>query len=102
MCLLFVVVSNKLLKCKLVGIAGINSSDGQVVRASALGAVDLGLIPSRVKPIALKLVSTASLFDAQHLRDSVESKQANLLVPLGKAISGISPSWCGRQMAGNS
>ena len=31
-----------------------NSSDGQVVRAFATGAVDLGLIPSRVKPMTLK------------------------------------------------
>ena len=37
------------------------------------------------------------------LKDSVESKLASLLVvPLGKALSGISPSWCGRQVAGNS
>ena len=42
------------------------SSDGRVVRASASGAVDLGLIPSRVKPMTLKLVFTASLLDAQH------------------------------------
>ena len=41
-------------------------SDGQVVRAFASGAVDLGLIPSRVKPMTLKLVFTASTFDAQH------------------------------------
>ena len=66
-----------------------NSSDGRVVRASASGTVDLGLIPSRVKPITLKLVSTASLFDAQHLRDSMENKPASLLLPLGKALSGI-------------
>ena len=43
-----------------------NSSDGRVVKVSASGAVDLGLIPSRVKPIALKLVFTAFLLDAQH------------------------------------
>ena len=43
-----------------------NSSDGRVVRASALRAVDLGLILSRVKPMTLKLVFTASLLDAQH------------------------------------
>ena len=50
-----------------------------------------------------KLVFTASLLDAQHLRDSVENKPASLLVvPLGKALSGIPPSWCGRQMDGNS
>ena len=35
-------------------------------RASASGAVDLGLIPSRVKPMTLKSVFTASLLDAQH------------------------------------
>ena len=44
----------------------ITSSDGRVVRASALAAVDSGLIPSRFKPITLKLVFTASLLDAQH------------------------------------
>ena len=37
------------------------SSDGQVVRASACGAVDAGFIPSRVKPLTLNLVFTASL-----------------------------------------
>ena len=42
------------------------SSDGRVVRASASEAVDLGLIPSRVKPITLKLLFAASLRDAQH------------------------------------
>ena len=43
-----------------------NSSDGRVVRASASGAVDLGLIPSWVKPMTLKLVITAFLLDTQH------------------------------------
>ena len=43
-----------------------NSSDGRVVRAFTSGAVDLGLIPSRVKPMTLKLVLTASLLDAEH------------------------------------
>ena len=62
----FIFVCNKLLKCKLVGIGGINSSDGLVVRASGSGAVDLSLIPSRVKSMTLKLVFTASLLDAQH------------------------------------
>ena len=53
--------------------------------------------------MTLKLVFTASLFDAQHKRDSVENKTASLLVvPLGKALSGIPPSWCDKQMAGNS
>ena len=35
-------------------------------RASAFEAVDLGLIPSRVKPMTYKLVFTASLLDVQH------------------------------------
>ena len=72
-----------------------------MVRASASGAVDLGLIPSRVKLMTLKLVFKASLLDAQHQRDSAENKHAcSLIVPLGRALSGITPSWCGRQMAG--
>ena len=59
-----------------------NSLDGLVVRVSASGAVDLGLIPNQVKPVTLKLVFRAS-------RDSVKNKPATLLVPLGKALSGI-------------
>ena len=39
-----------------------------MVRASASGAVDLGLIPSRVKPMTLKLLLTASLLDVQALK----------------------------------
>ena len=35
-------------------------------RASVSWAVDSGLIPSRVKPMTLKLLFTASLLDAQH------------------------------------
>ena len=74
-----------------------------MIRASASGAVDLGSIPSRVKPTTFNLVFTASLLDAQHFRDDVENKPASLLVaPLGTALTGILPSWCGRQMAGNS
>ena len=42
-----------------------NSSDGRVRRAIALEVVDLGMIPSPVKPKTQKLVFTASLFDAQ-------------------------------------
>ena len=75
----------------------LNISDGRVVRASASGAVDSSLIPIWVKPMTLKLVFTSSLLDALDLRDSVEEKQASLLV----ALSGIPSSWCGRQMAGN-
>ena len=72
------------------------AQNDRVVRASASAAVDLGLISSRVKPMTLKLVFTASLLDALHQKDGVEYKPASLLVvPLGKTLSGISPSWCG-------
>ena len=66
------------------------------------GTEGLGLIPSRVEPIIVKLVVTTSLFDAQHHGNSVKNKAASLLVPLGKAHSGIPLSGCGRRMAGNS
>ena len=72
-------------------------------RASASTVVDSGLIASWVKPMTLKLVFTASLLDAHHQRDSVKNKPASLLVvPLGKALSGIPPFWCGGQMVSNS
>ena len=87
--------------CK-VSVHLLDSSNGRMVRASTVRAVDSGLIPSRVKPMTLKLVFTASLLDAPYEKDSVENKPASLLVPLGKALSEIPPSWCGRQMAGNS
>ena len=60
-----------------------------MVKASAFEALNSALIPSPVKPISLKLVFTASFFDAYHQRDSVENKPASLLVLLGKAISVI-------------
>ena len=48
----------------------INSNlDGRVRRAIASEVVDLGIIPSPVKAKTQKLVFTASLFDAQHLRN---------------------------------
>ena len=72
-------------------------------RASASAPVVSGLIPSRVKLMTLKLVFTASLLDAQHHRDSVESKPASLLVaPSGKALSGIPPFLRVVEVAGNS
>ena len=75
-------------------------SDGSVVRASASGAVDSWFDSESGQ---IKLVFTASLLDAQRLRDSVENKPTSLLVALlGKALCGIPPSRCGRQMAGNS
>ena len=49
------------------------------------------------------MVFTASLLGAQHIKDSVENKPASLLVVfLGKALNGMSPSLCGRQMVGPS
>ena len=77
------------------------SSDGRVVRASASGAVHSGLIPSQVKPMTLKLVFTASLLDVQHQRDSVGNKLVSLfVVPLERALSGIPPRRCVRQVVG--
>ena len=41
--------------------------------------------------------------DLRFCSSDLENKPASLLVvPLGKALSGIPPSWCGRQTAGNS
>ena len=60
---LYVLVDNS---STTVATNSMNSSDGQVVRAFASRTADLGLIPSRVKPITLKLVFTAFLLDAQH------------------------------------
>ena len=37
-----------------------------MIRAFAFRVVDSGLIPSRIKPMTLKLVFTASLVDAEH------------------------------------
>ena len=74
-----------------------NSSDGRVNGSSASGALNSNLIPSRVKPMTLKLVFTASLLDAQHQRDSGENKLASIfVVSLGKAFGEISPFCCGR------
>ena len=83
------------------------SSDGPGVKESATEAADSGFIPSWVKAIALKLVFVfiTSLLDAQFLKGQscVKNKLASLfVVPLGNAVSGILPSWCGRHMAGNS
>ena len=43
-----------------------SSSDGRVRTAIASEVVNLGVIPSSVKPKTQKLVFIASLFDAQH------------------------------------
>ena len=79
--------------------------DGVVVRASASQSVDLGfisLVESYLKTLK-KMVFTASLLGAQQIRDSVENKPASLLVvSLGRALNGMPPSLCGRQMVGPS
>ena len=60
---------------------------------SAIGAVDTGLITSRVKPMALKLVFTASLLDAQHQKGQCEEQAGKFTCcVVGKALSGITPS----------
>ena len=61
-----------------------------MLRTTASGAVDSGLISSQVKLMTSKLVFTASFLDAQHQRDSVENKPASLhAVPLVKALNGV-------------
>ena len=66
-----------------------NSSYGQVVRASAYGAVDSGLIPRQVKAMTVKLVFITSLLGSQHQRDSVEdNRQIYLLHRWEKHPSG--------------
>ena len=75
-----------------------------MVRASASQSVDLGfisLVESYQK--TLKMVFTASLLGAQQNRNSVKNKPASfLVVSLGKALNGMPPSLCGRQMVGPS
>ena len=45
------------------------------------------------------MVFTASLLGAQHNRDSVDNKPASLLVVfLCRALKGVPPSSCGRQV----
>ena len=50
--------------------AGIGVSTTQLrwpsIKSVCPGAVDLGLVPRQVKPMTLKLVFGAFLFDAQH------------------------------------
>ena len=50
-----------------------------------------GLIPSRVKPMTLKLVFTASLLDAQHFKGTVwrTSRQVYLLCRWERHLAGF-------------
>ena len=73
-----------------------------MVRTSASQSADLRFI-SKVESYqkTLKMVSTASLLGAQHNRDRVENKPANFfVVSLDKALNGMPPFLCGRQMVG--
>ena len=75
-----------------------------MVRASASQSVDLGFISfveSYQKTLKNGIHSFPSWRSAH--RDSVENKPASLLiVSLGKALNGMLPSLCGRQMVGPS
>ena len=75
-----------------------------MVRASASQSVDLGFI-SLVESYQKTLKNGIHSFPAWRLanRDSVENKPASLLVvSLGKALNGMPPSLCGRQVVGPS
>ena len=72
-------------------------------KSVCLWSCRLGFDFESVQTNDFKIGIAASLLDVQHQRDRVENKPAGLLVaPLGKALCGISSSWCGRQLAGNS
>ena len=75
-----------------------------MVRASALQSVDLGLISrGELYRETLKNCIHNLLAWRSACRDSVENKPASLLVvSLGKALKGIPPSSCGRQVTGPS
>ena len=79
--------------------------DDVVVRASTSQSVDLGFISQveSYQKTLKKMVFTAFLLGAQHNRDSVENKPTRLLVvSLGKALNGMPPFSCGREMVGPS
>ena len=75
-----------------------------MVRASASQSVAPGFISLvELYQKTLKMVFTASLLGALQNRDSVENKPASLLVvSLSKALNGMPPSLCRRQMVGPS
>ena len=84
-----------------------NRRDGVVVRASASQPADLGfvsLVESYQKTLKNGIHSFPAWLSApKGWRPSVENKPASLLVvSLGKALNGMPPSLCGRQMVGPS
>ena len=93
-----------MLKLISVLISTRNRRDGVVVRASASHSVDLGFI-SQVESYQKTLKNGIHSFPAWRSahRDCVENKPASLLVvSLVKALNGMPPSLCGRQMVGPS
>ena len=57
-------------------------------------------LQERVITKDLKMIFTASLLDVQHKWGSMGKKSASLfVVSLGKALNGMPPSSCGRQVA---
>ena len=79
-----------------------NRRDGVVVKASASQLVDLGFISlvESYQKTSKNGIHSFPAWRSAH-RDSVENKPASLLVvSLGKALNGMPPSLCGRQMVG--
>ena len=66
-----------------------------------VAAVDLGLIPSLVKPMALKFWYSQLACLTLSINGAVWKTSRQATCAVGKALR-IFPSWCGRQMAGNS
>ena len=74
-------------------------------KAVALRSVELVSFPlsSQNQKTSKKCNPRLPLLGAQHERDSVKNKPANLLVvSLGKALNGMPTSLCGRQVLGPS
>ena len=79
----------------------LNRRDGVVVRASPSQSVDLGFnsLSSHTKRLK-KMVSTVSLLGARHLGEVEKNKPASSrVVSLDKAINGMPPPLCERQVA---
>ena len=71
-----------------------------MVRVCASHSVDPGSMICRVVPKTLKKrLLTASLLDCEHQRYSIEKNPASVFfVLLSKALSGIHPALCDRQV----
>ena len=72
-------------------------------RASASGSVDLGFDSESGQTNDSKIgIHSFPAWRSAFKGQCGESRQVYLLCRLGKALNGIRPSQCGRQMAGNS